>query len=41
MDISAFDIERIGLSLDIFLRWKKFSFTIARNMAVKGEIAIK
>ncbi len=41
INISAFDIESIGLSLDIFLRGKKFSFSNARNVAVKGEIAIK
>ncbi len=33
--ISAFDIESIGLSLDIF-KMKKCSFTNARNVAVKG-----
>ncbi len=36
INTSAFDIESIGLSVDIFLRW-----TNARNVAFEGEIAIK
>ncbi len=38
INISAFDIESIGLSLDSD---EKLSFTNARNVAVKGDIAIK
>ncbi len=41
INISAFDIESMGLSLDIYFKMKKGSFTNARNVAVKGEIAIK
>ncbi len=41
INISAFDIESIGLGLDIYFKMKKFRFTNARNMAVKEEIAIK
>ncbi len=41
INISAFDIESIGRNLDIFLRWKKCSFTNSRNMFFEGKIAIK
>ncbi len=41
MNISAFDIESIGRNLDILFEMEKCSFTNARNVAVKGEIAIK
>ncbi len=35
ISISAFDVESIGRNLDMFLRWKKCSFTDARDMAFK------
>ncbi len=35
ISISAFDVESISRNLDMFLRWKKCSFTDARDMAFK------
>ncbi len=41
INISTFGIESIGLNLDMMKKRKKCSFTNARNIAVKGKIAIK
>ncbi len=41
INVAAFDIESIGLYLDIYFRMEKCGFTNARNMAFKGKMAIK